>query len=160
MHCFEKYLVIPHGKCCGSIWNYGVRLCCLFPRFDPYGNPSTLLTLTGRRRAHCIVVRPSSQPIADDQAPPAVPGGQGYFPVGDSKYAALTEGERFSAFLVHCAIFYKCVVCGTSIHTLVCEVVNTVGQARNMCSVNNNLHPIDSMSWDPCRAISQLTLVF
>ena len=32
-------------------------------------------------------------PIADDIAPPAVPGGRGYFPVGDEKYAALTEGK-------------------------------------------------------------------
>lgn len=30
----------------------------------------------------------------DDTAPPAVPGGRGYFPEGDPKYAALTQGER------------------------------------------------------------------
>lgn len=32
--------------------------------------------------------------MSDDIAPPAVPGGRGYFPVGDPKYAALTEGKQ------------------------------------------------------------------
>lgn len=42
-----------------------------------------------------IASGPLYTPSADDIAPPAVPGGRGYFPVGDVKYAALTEGESF-----------------------------------------------------------------
>ena len=49
-------------------------------------------TCVAHTRVFCCPPQPPA-PSADDIAPPAVPGGRGYFPVGDVKYAALTEGE-------------------------------------------------------------------